>query len=165
MRIALIAALLSAAATLPAQAQQTAGEFILATPCLMAYRMWLQAQGQPFVEPPDTTAEQCAEAKRINEEVLPAKLATESREYEARKAAEARVKAQREQAALAAWRRRAVPTIGMTAKQVEDSRWGLPSHRNITRDARGVHEQWVYGSGDYIYLSNGKVTSIQERLN
>lgn len=33
---------------------------------------------------------------------------------------------------------------------------------NKTTTEYGVHEQWVYGNGRYIYLDDGIVTAIQE---
>lgn len=54
------------------------------------------------------------------------------------------------------------PSIGMTAEEVENSTWGKPSKINKTTTRYGVHEQWVYSSGRYIYLDDGIVTAIQE---
>lgn len=51
--------------------------------------------------------------------------------------------------------------IGMTAAQVLASTWGKPKDINRTTRASGVHEQWVYGNGNYLYFENGVVTSIQ----
>jgi hypothetical protein len=53
--------------------------------------------------------------------------------------------------------------IGMRAEQVENSSWGKPKEKNVTTYAWGTHEQWVYSSGNYIYLENGVVTAIQEK--
>lgn len=64
-------------------------------------------------------------------------------------------------AAAAAWKARGGVSIGMTAAQVRQSNWGGPQHINRTTGSHGVHEQWVYGGGNYIYLQNGRVTSIQ----
>ena len=50
--------------------------------------------------------------------------------------------------------------IGMTAAQVRMS-WGPPDDINRTITAFGRTEQWVYGSGSYVYLRNGQVVSIQ----
>lgn len=49
--------------------------------------------------------------------------------------------------------------IGMTAAMVRAS-WGEPEDINRTTYPFGVHEQWVY-SGNYVYLEDGKVTTIQ----
>ena len=55
--------------------------------------------------------------------------------------------------------------VGMTADQARRA-WGVPSAVNSTTTARGVSEQWVYeraqGAGDYLYLQNGTITSIQQ---
>lgn len=40
--------------------------------------------------------------------------------------------------------------------------WGQPSDINKTSGSFGVHEQWVYGDGTYLYFENGKLTTIQE---
>lgn len=55
------------------------------------------------------------------------------------------------------------PSIGMTATEVRNSTWGNPSKINKTTTKYGVHEQWVYSSGRYIYFDDGIVTSIQEQ--
>ena len=40
--------------------------------------------------------------------------------------------------------------------------WGHPSGGiNKTTGAWGIHEQWVYGMGQYLYFENGKLTTIQ----
>lgn len=54
------------------------------------------------------------------------------------------------------------PEIGMTAEEVKNSTWGKPTKINKTTTKYGVHEQWVYSSGKYIYFDDGVVTSIQE---
>jgi hypothetical protein len=51
--------------------------------------------------------------------------------------------------------------IGATAAEVQTS-WGPPDSINRTTTAAGVTEQWVYGGGRYVYLTNGRVTAIQE---
>jgi hypothetical protein len=56
--------------------------------------------------------------------------------------------------------RRGGVRIGMTRAQVYASCWGQPSRVNTTSTARGDHEQLVYG-GNYLYLDNGVLTSIQ----
>jgi hypothetical protein len=50
--------------------------------------------------------------------------------------------------------------IGMTAEQARMS-WGKPKEINKTITGNVKHEQWVYGSGSYLYLDNGTVTGIQ----
>jgi hypothetical protein len=54
-------------------------------------------------------------------------------------------------------------SIGMTQQQAMDSSWGRPSRINRTTTAAGMREQWVYGSGNYLYFSNGILVSIQNR--
>lgn len=50
----------------------------------------------------------------------------------------------------------------MTTSQVlYESNWGKPKDINTTIDAHGKFEQWVYGLGQYLYFTNGKLTSIQ----
>ena len=39
--------------------------------------------------------------------------------------------------------------------------WGKPKSINKSTGAWGVHEQWVYGDGNYLYFENGILTSIQ----
>lgn len=50
--------------------------------------------------------------------------------------------------------------IGFTKKMCEES-WGYPKDINKSTGSWGVHEQWVYGAGSYLYFENGKLTSIQ----
>lgn len=51
--------------------------------------------------------------------------------------------------------------IGMTAKQVRDkTHWGAPDSINATLSGNVISEQWVYGH-DYLYFTNGKLTTIQ----
>lgn len=54
------------------------------------------------------------------------------------------------------------PSIGMTAEEVKQSKWGEPKKINKTTTKYGVDEQWVYPNYKYIYLEDGIVTSIQE---
>ena len=51
--------------------------------------------------------------------------------------------------------------IGMSKARVLNSNWGKPSHVNRTTTADGEREQWVYGSGNYLYFTNGILTTIQ----
>ncbi|WP_119460645.1 hypothetical protein [Rhodospirillaceae bacterium SYSU D60014] len=39
--------------------------------------------------------------------------------------------------------------------------WGRPRSVNRTTTAHGVREQWVYGSGSYLYFDDGSLTAIQ----
>lgn len=50
--------------------------------------------------------------------------------------------------------------IGMTDEQARLS-WGEPDDINRTINAAGTFEQWVYGSGSYLYFTNNKLTTIQ----
>ncbi len=52
-------------------------------------------------------------------------------------------------------------SVGMTAAQARASCWGSPRSINKTTIAAGTREQWVYGGGNYVYINNGVVTSIQ----
>ena len=51
--------------------------------------------------------------------------------------------------------------IGMTEAQVRAS-WGAPSRINRTMTGSVTHEQWVYGLGTYVYLTDGVVRTIQQ---
>lgn len=50
--------------------------------------------------------------------------------------------------------------IGFTAEMCRNS-WGKPSDINRTTTAYGVHEQWVYEHGNYLYFEDGILTTIQ----
>jgi hypothetical protein len=52
-------------------------------------------------------------------------------------------------------------SIGMTAEQILQSTWGKPKKINVTINASGRHEQWVYSGFQYLYVDNGVLTSIQ----
>lgn len=53
--------------------------------------------------------------------------------------------------------------IGMTKNQIlNQSNWGKPDDINTTIDAYGTFEQWIYGSDQYLYFTNGKLTTIQQ---
>ena len=55
------------------------------------------------------------------------------------------------------------PRIGMSAKTVrEKTKFGPPNDINRTVGKWGVHEQWVYGNGVYLYFENGILTSFQD---
>ncbi len=49
--------------------------------------------------------------------------------------------------------------LGFTKKMCEEA-WGAPKDINKTTGSWGVHEQWVYGMGCYLYFENGKLTAI-----
>ena len=50
--------------------------------------------------------------------------------------------------------------LGMSEQQLLLS-WGKPERINKTVGPSGVHEQWVYGLGQYVFMQNGKLTSFQ----
>jgi hypothetical protein len=50
--------------------------------------------------------------------------------------------------------------VGMTPSQVIEA-WGPPLRMVETVTAAGRSEQWVYGIGTYVHLTNGIVTAIQ----
>jgi hypothetical protein len=50
--------------------------------------------------------------------------------------------------------------VGMTVEQARMS-WGEPKAINRTTTARGSEEQWVYGDSNYLYVSDGKLTAVQ----
>lgn len=54
------------------------------------------------------------------------------------------------------------PRLGMTKEQVEASAWGKPKDVNRTVSTYGSREQWVYGSGQYLYFTDGILTSFQD---
>lgn len=55
-----------------------------------------------------------------------------------------------------------LPTIGMTAAEVRNSKWGEPIKVNRTTTATSVSEQWVYRDYKYLYFENGILTTIQD---
>lgn len=80
------------------------------------------------------------------------RIAKEKAEAEERARKEAEEKARKKSQGV---------SIGMSKQDVLDSSWGKPDHINTTTTRYGVHEQWVYGGGNYLYFENGKLTSIQ----
>ena len=38
--------------------------------------------------------------------------------------------------------------------------WGKPNDINKSIGSWGVHEQWCYSFGSYLYFENGKLTAI-----
>lgn len=61
---------------------------------------------------------------------------------------------------LAGYKKEGV-VIGMTAERVIQSKWGRPEKVNRTTTANKVREQWVYGGSNYLYFTDGILTSIQ----
>ena len=51
-------------------------------------------------------------------------------------------------------------SVGMSEDQARLS-WGQPQHINTSVNAANKEEQWVYGNGDYLYFTNGMLTSVQ----
>jgi hypothetical protein len=51
--------------------------------------------------------------------------------------------------------------IGMTEEMLLDS-WGQPEDINTTVTRYGTRKQYVYGSGQYVYVENGKVDAWQD---
>lgn len=75
----------------------------------------------------------------------------------AQAAAKAKADAARAQAAKPS------PRIGMSKMDViENTNWGKAYQINRTITASGTQEQWVYGSGQYLYFRNGTLTAIQD---
>ena len=65
--------------------------------------------------------------------------------------------------AAADCKRRGDPHVGMKAAQVEATCWGKPNHINRKESSQGIHEQYVYGDGRFVYLHDGVVTEVQIR--
>jgi len=106
-----------------------------------------------------------AERKRIKAEKEAANQARVAA-YEAERAreaalAEAEAEARRI-AELREYKRKGGVKLGMSQKRVLASNWGEPRDVNRTTGRFGVHEQWVYGDGRYLYFKNGVLTTIQE---
>lgn len=74
--------------------------------------------------------------------------------------ADAKVAAMREAQRKAEARKKGV-SVGMSKEQVLESSWGKPQSVNTTTTAFGVREQWVYGGRNYLYFTDGVLTSIQ----
>jgi hypothetical protein len=51
--------------------------------------------------------------------------------------------------------------VGLNAEGVLKSCWGKPARINTTKTEDHTREQWVYGTGHYVYLTDGLVTAIQ----
>ena len=148
--------------------------------CLHEYRLWRlhTKAAQSFDDGIASFApfnahgkDQCAIAKKEDERLAPiaaARAQREQLEVRRRNAEERRVEAeQKRRDAQAREQREAMARkpgvrIGMTAEEViEKTRWGRPLRKNRTTTAAGVHEQWVYGGGNYLYFQDGRLTAIQ----
>lgn len=110
-----------------------------------------------FTVDPDKLLAQDAESKamlaRLQQDLVAAEKTGQA-------ALEARDNARRAAAARDAKRKGGV-RLGMTAAQVRASNWGRPGSINRTTSAAGIHEQWVYEDGNYLYFENGVLTTIQ----
>ena len=96
-----------------------------------------------------------------NSEALTAALAVCEKEQAASEKKRAALEAE-ERAKREARQRLPGVKIGMTKKQVIDaSNWGQPISINETVTGGGTREQWVYGDGQYLYFTNGRVTAVQ----
>jgi hypothetical protein len=51
--------------------------------------------------------------------------------------------------------------IGEHSSRTVKCGWGKPEKINKTTTSRGVREQWVYPSGNYLYFYDGVLTTIQ----
>ena len=101
-----------------------------------------------------------AEKKAKEEEERKAREKKEAEEKAKREKKEAEEKAKREAEEKARKKREGV-TIGMTQQDVLDSMWGKPQSVNRTVTSGHVYEQWVYGYPNYLYFTDGILTSIQ----
>lgn len=77
--------------------------------------------------------------------------------------AAARKKQEKEMIADKARRKKEGVSVGMSQEDVLMSSWGKPEHINVTTTASRRREQWVYGSGSYLYFEDGVLTSMQTR--
>ena len=53
--------------------------------------------------------------------------------------------------------------VGMSWEENVHCGWGRPDRINKTINALGTSEQWVYGIGNYLYFTNGVLTTIHSR--
>jgi hypothetical protein len=84
------------------------------------------------------------------------------RQEQEREAERERKAAAKQRQIAAAQAKKPGARIGMSPEQVtKETSWGKPNHINRTTTAHGVHEQWVYGGGNYLYFENGRLTAIQ----
>lgn len=58
-------------------------------------------------------------------------------------------------------KRREGVSIGMTQDDVLASSWGRPKHIHKTTTVTSTREQWVYGTGSYLYFENSRLIAIQ----
>ena len=96
------------------------------------------------------------EARRVEEESA-SRLAAAAADKKIAEAAEKKAAAE-----IARKARLPGVRIGMTADQViKETSWGKPRSINRHTTAYGTREQWVYGYPNYLYFTNGILTSIQ----
>jgi hypothetical protein len=88
-----------------------------------------------------------------------AEFKTSSQRYE-RESAQLRKKADADHRAQ---RRKEGVTIGLPQEDVLMSSWGKPEAVNKTVTSRCTREQWVYGSGNYLYFEGDVLKSFQTR--
>jgi hypothetical protein len=129
-----------------------------------AYQALAQAfESQDYIETlknPKARAKDKAVAYERLSELSPEKAAPfKSKAAGYQKALEAEEKAAARQAA--AERRKQGVSIGMTKQDVLASSWGKPERINATHTSRGTREQWVYGSGSYLYFEDDVLTTVQ----
>jgi hypothetical protein len=99
--------------------------------------------------------------ERERDKIYQAKQVEENKKNEAVRLVAERERALIEKADRARRKKQGVH-IGMTASEVQMSSWGRPEKVNRSVYSFGVHEQWVYGSGNYLYFEDDKLTSIQQ---
>ena len=60
--------------------------------------------------------------------------------------------------------KRGTPMLGMTTNQVLETSWGSPNKINRTTATYGVHEQWVYTGGRYLYFEDGVLVATKKTV-
>ncbi|WP_305825797.1 hypothetical protein [Massilia brevitalea] len=117
-----------------------------------------------FTEDPDLLAKRYAEEQERKALLEEERRAADAARLAAEQVAQLRAKAAEQKRAKAATReskRRGGVALGMTPSQVRASNWGSPQRINRTTGSFGVHEQWVYSGGNFLYFENGVLTSVQ----
>ena len=101
--------------------------------------------------------EATANMARYQQEAIKSQL-----EYEATRRVERRAEHAKEVARVKALcERLGGVRVGLNAEGVRKSCWGKPAQINTTKTEDHTREQWVYGTGHYVYLTDGLVTAIQ----
>lgn len=88
------------------------------------------------------------------------RLAEEIRQTNAAEARAAQIRQKAIDAAESKVKKSQGVHIGMSAQDVLDSSWGRPRTINRSVYSFGTREQWVYGDGNYLYFSDGVLTSV-----